>query len=133
MGDVMRVKLFDLTGKRIYVAGHRGMVGSAIVRRLAAYRCDVITADREEADLERQEQTEAFLSAAKPDVVVVAAAKVGGIHANDAYPAEFIGKNLRKLLDSSKLIEMGWRARTALRKGLELTYSEFLAGNCRVQ
>ena len=100
MGDVTRVKVFDLMGKRIYVAGHRGMVGSAIVRRLAAYRCDLITADREEADLERQEQTEAFLIATKPDVVVVAAAKVGGIHANDAYPAEFIGKNLAIALNT---------------------------------
>jgi NAD(P)-dependent dehydrogenase (short-subunit alcohol dehydrogenase family) len=60
MGDVTRVKLFDLAGKRIYVAGHRGMVGSAIVRRLTAYRCDVITAGREEADLERQEQGGVF-------------------------------------------------------------------------
>jgi GDP-L-fucose synthase len=92
MGDVTRVKLFDLAGKRIYVAGHRGMVGSAIARRLAAYRYDVITTGWEEADLERQEQTEAFLSAAKPDVVVVAAGKVGGIHANDAYPADSFGK-----------------------------------------
>jgi GDP-L-fucose synthase len=100
MGDVTRVKVFDLTGKRIYVAGHRGMVGSAIARRLAAYRCDVITAGREEADLERQEQTEAILSATKPDVVVVAAAKVGGIHANDAYPAEFIRKNLAIALNT---------------------------------
>jgi GDP-L-fucose synthase len=100
MGDVTRVKVFDLTGKRIYVAGHRGMVGAAIARRLAAYRCDVITAGREEVDLERQEQTEAFLSATKPDVVVVAAAKVGGIHANDAYPAEFIGKNLAIALNT---------------------------------
>src|SRR5947208_4111428 len=100
MGDVTRVKVFDLMGKRIYVAGHRGMVGSAIVRRLAAYRCDLITADREEADLERQEQTEAFLIATKPDVVVVAAAKVGGIHPNDVYPAEFIGKNLAIALNA---------------------------------
>jgi GDP-L-fucose synthase len=96
----MRVKVFDLTGKRIYVAGHRGMVGSAIARRLAAYRCDVITAGRDDADLERQGQTEAFLSATKPDVVVVAAAKVGGIHANDAYPAEFISKNLAIALNT---------------------------------
>jgi GDP-L-fucose synthase len=107
MGDGTRGKIFDLMGKRIYVAGHRGMVGSAIVRRLAAYRCDVITAHREEADLERQEQTETFLRATKPDVVVVAAAKVGGIHANDAYPAEFIGKNLAIALN---LIHGGYKA-----------------------
>ena len=92
--DVMTAKIFDLTGKRIYVTGHRGMVGSAIVRRLAACNCDMIMASREEVDLEWQEQAEGFLAATKPDVVVVAAGKVGGIHANNAYPAEFIAKNL---------------------------------------
>jgi len=96
----MTAKIFDLTGKRIYVAGHRGMVGAAIVRRLASYKCDVITASRAEADLERQEQTAAFLTAIKPEVVIVAAAKVGGIHANNAYPAEFIGKNLAIALNT---------------------------------
>jgi GDP-L-fucose synthase len=91
---VIAAKIFDLTGKRIYVAGHRGMVGSAIVRRLDAYGYDVITAGREEVDLERQDQTEQFLTAIKPDVVIIAAAKVGGIYANQAYPAEFIASNL---------------------------------------
>jgi len=90
----MLPKIFDLAGKRIYVAGHRGMVGSAIVRRLAAVPCEVITAGRAEVDLERQEQAEGFLAAAKPDVVIVAAARVGGIHANNTYPAEFISENL---------------------------------------
>jgi GDP-L-fucose synthase len=90
----MPAKIFDLAGKRIYVAGHRGMVGSAIVRRLARGGCDVITAGRDEVDLERQQQAEEFLAAEKPDVVIVAAAKVGGIHANNAYPAEFISDNL---------------------------------------
>jgi GDP-L-fucose synthase len=90
----MAAKIFDLSGKRIYVAGHRGMVGSAIVRRLVGYGCDVITAGREKADLERQDLTERFLTATKPDVVVVAAGKVGGIHANSTYPAEFIADNL---------------------------------------
>ena len=90
----MAAKIFDLTGRRIYVAGHRGMVGSAFLRRLVACECDLITAGREEADLERQDQTERFLTAAQPDVVVVAAAKVGGIHANNTYPAEFIANNL---------------------------------------
>ena len=91
---MMATKIFDLTGKRVYVAGHRGMVGSAIVRRLVAYGREVITANRAEVDLERQDQTETFLTATKPDVVVVAAAKVGGIYANHAYPAEFIANNL---------------------------------------
>jgi GDP-L-fucose synthase len=90
----MPAKIFDLAGKRIYVAGHHGMVGSAIVRRLARGGCDVITAGRAEVDLERQQQAEEFLAATKPDVVIVAAAKVGGIHANNAYPAEFISDNL---------------------------------------
>jgi GDP-L-fucose synthase len=87
-------KSFDVAGKRVYVAGHRGMVGAAIVRRLAAARCDVITAPHSEIDLERQEQTERFLADTQPDVVVVAAAKVGGIHANRAYPADFISNNI---------------------------------------
>jgi GDP-L-fucose synthase len=90
----MHAKIFDLTHKRIYIAGHRGMVGSAILRRLAACRCEAITASRDEVDLERQDQTETFLARTRPDVVVVAAAKVGGIHANSMYPAEFIAKNL---------------------------------------
>jgi len=60
--DVMLAKIFDLTGKRIYVTGHRGMVGSAIVRRLATCGCDVITANRDRVDLERQEQAEGFLA-----------------------------------------------------------------------
>jgi GDP-L-fucose synthase len=90
----MLPKIFDLAGKRIYVAGHRGMVGSAIVRRLAGVPCEVITAGRAEVDLERQEQAERFLATTKPDVVIVAAARVGGIHANSAYPAEFISENL---------------------------------------
>jgi len=87
-------KIFDLSGKRIYVAGHRGMVGSALLRRLASVPCEVITAERKEVDLERQEQAERFLSTVAPDVVIVAAAKVGGIHANNTYPAEFISENL---------------------------------------
>jgi GDP-L-fucose synthase len=97
-------KLFSLENKCIYVAGHKGMVGSAIARRLAGMPCEVITADRGTLDLERQEQTEAFLAARKPDVVIVAAARVGGIHANNTYPAQFISDNLaiaRNAIDGS--------------------------------
>jgi len=90
----MLPKIFEFAGTKVYVAGHRGMVGSAIVRRLASVRCEVITADRSRVDLERQDQAEGFLAATKPDVVIVAAARVGGIHANNAYPAEFISQNL---------------------------------------
>ena len=87
-------KLFDLSGRRVFVAGHRGMVGSAIVRRLAQIDCTVLTADHQELDLLRQQETERFLVSSKPDVLIMAAAKVGGIHANSTYPAEFIYENL---------------------------------------
>lgn len=85
---------FDLSGKRVWVAGHRGMVGSAIVRRLASEDCEVIIADRKAVDLIDQRATREWVSANRPDVVFVAAAKVGGIHANDTYPATFLYDNL---------------------------------------
>jgi len=84
----------DLHGKRIWVAGHRGMVGSAIVRRLAREDATVLSVDRRECDLTRQAEVEAWLAAERPDAVVLAAAKVGGILANDTYPAEFLYENL---------------------------------------
>src|ERR1700683_4630619 len=87
-------KLFDVTGKRVFVAGHRGMVGSAIVRRLCREQCEVLTVDRSEVDLLRQGATERFLAELRPQVVVIAAGKVGGIYANEVYPAEFIYENL---------------------------------------
>jgi GDP-L-fucose synthase len=96
----MSTTLFDLSGKRVYVAGHRGMVGSAVVRALASRRCEVITAGRDRVDLERQGEAEAFLAANKPDAVIVAAARVGGIHANSTYPAEFIAQNLAIALNT---------------------------------
>ncbi|MGF7159821.1 GDP-L-fucose synthase [Rhodoligotrophos appendicifer] len=86
--------MYELRGKRVWVAGHRGMVGSAVVRRLAAEDCEVLTSARAEVDLKRQTDVEAFLAAARPDAVVVAAAKVGGILANDTYPADFLYDNL---------------------------------------
>ncbi|MBE7732001.1 GDP-L-fucose synthase [Devosia sp. CC-YST696] len=83
-----------MTAKRIWVAGHRGMVGSAIVRRLAREGCEVILAGRDRVDLRRQDQVERFLAEGRPDGVIVAAAKVGGILANDSFPAEFLYDNL---------------------------------------
>jgi GDP-L-fucose synthase len=85
---------YELEGKRIWVCGHRGMVGAAIVRRLADVDAEILTATRQQCDLRRQEQVEAWMAAARPDVVIVAAAKVGGILANDTYPAEFLYDNL---------------------------------------
>ena len=81
--------------KKIYVAGHRGLVGSAMVRRLEQEGFgQIITRTHEELDLTRQAEVEAFFEKEKPDYVILAAAKVGGIHANNTYPADFIMKNL---------------------------------------
>jgi GDP-L-fucose synthase len=86
--------LFGLAGKRVYVAGHAGMVGSAIMRRLGREGCDVVTVDHATVDLADQHQTEQWLARAKPDAVFLAAARVGGIRANSTYPAAFIADNL---------------------------------------
>ena len=85
---------FELTGRRVWIAGHRGMVGSALVRRLAGESCEVLTAPRDELDLTAQAPVFAWMEAARPDLVIVAAAKVGGINANDSYPAQFLYENL---------------------------------------
>ncbi|MEW6438472.1 MAG: GDP-L-fucose synthase [Pseudomonadota bacterium] len=79
---------------RIFVAGHRGMVGSALVRRLEAENVEILTASRAEADLREAGAVRAFLEKQKPDAIILAAAKVGGILANDTYPAEFLRDNL---------------------------------------
>ena len=86
--------LFDLRGKRVYVSGHAGMVGAAIVRRLERERCEIITATRRELDLRHSEAVERFMAHAKPDAVFVAAGKVGGIGANSSFPADFLADNL---------------------------------------
>jgi len=84
----------DQTDK-IYVAGHNGMVGSAIVRKLRKQGfTNIITRSSVELDLTNQQDAHSFLQEEKPDYVVIAAAKVGGIHANNSYPAEFIYQNL---------------------------------------
>ncbi|MCK8781509.1 GDP-L-fucose synthase [Rhizobium sp. NTR19] len=85
---------YDLKGKRVYVAGHRGMVGSAIVRRLASEGCELLTATRSELDLTRQADVETWMEKNRPDAVFLAAAKVGGILANDTNPADFLYDNL---------------------------------------
>lgn len=86
--------VYPLRGKRVFVAGHRGMVGSAIVRRLASEDCEVLTAGRDVMDLRDQAAVRAWMAAEKPDAVVLAAARVGGILANDTYPADFLYDNL---------------------------------------
>ena len=87
-------ELFPLAGRRIFVAGHRGMVGSAIVRRLAGEGCEILTLGRGQVDLRRQQPTEEWIAAERPDAVIVAAATVGGILANSSRPADFIYDNL---------------------------------------
>ncbi|MFG3137554.1 GDP-L-fucose synthase family protein [Streptomyces sp. NPDC048211] len=82
-------------GARVFVAGHRGLVGSALVRRLAADGYEVITRGRDRLDLCDAVRTGAFLRETRPDAVVLAAAKVGGIMANSTYPVQFIEDNLR--------------------------------------
>ncbi len=85
---------YYLDGKRVFVAGHRGMVGAAIVRRLQLENCTLITEPRSSLDLIRQDQVDAFFAATRPQAVFMAAAKVGGISANETYPADFLYDNL---------------------------------------
>jgi len=91
---VMSDPVFSLEGKSVWVAGHRGMVGSALVRRLGSEQCSILTAAREDADLTRQDEVERWMSANRPQVVLLAAAKVGGIQANNTFPAQFLYENL---------------------------------------
>lgn len=110
---------FSLTGRRVWVAGHRGMVGSAIVRRLGREGCSVLTAGRDRVDLRRQAEVEAWMDAERPDAVVVAAARVGGILANSTRPAEFLYDNL---VIEANVIHAAWK--TGVRKLL------FLGSSC---
>ncbi len=100
--------MYSIEGKRIYVAGHRGMVGSAIVRVLEARGAEVLTAPRE-VDLREQSLVRDWFGQNRPDAVVVAAAKVGGIFANDSYPADFLYDNL---MIEANVIEAAYRSET---------------------
>ncbi|WP_075289766.1 GDP-L-fucose synthase [Pararhizobium arenae] len=94
--------MYELRGKRVFVAGHRGMVGSAVAKQLASEGCDVVTAARDVVNLERQVEVERFFETQRPDAVVMAAAKVGGILANDREPVEFLQRNLSMELNVIK-------------------------------
>ncbi|MEQ8508049.1 MAG: GDP-L-fucose synthase [Rhodospirillaceae bacterium] len=86
---------YSLTGKRIWVAGHTGMVGAAIVRRLQHFECEVLTISHTDLDLTRQDDVTDWLAKSKPDAIFMAAARVGGILANDSYPVEFLMDNIQ--------------------------------------
>lgn len=86
--------IFSLRGRRVWVAGHRGLVGQALLRRLQREDCELITVDRTTVDLRRQEPTEAWLAEHRPEVIFLAAAKVGGIAANQRSPGDFLYDNL---------------------------------------
>jgi GDP-L-fucose synthase len=101
---------FSLAGKRVWVAGHRGMVGSALVRRLAREKSEILTVGRDSVDLARQGETERWISEARPDAIFLAAAKVGGILANDTYPADFLYENL---MIEANVLEAAHQAKVA--------------------
>lgn len=101
------MSIYDLQGKRVWVAGHRGMVGSAIVRRLEQEDCEILTVGRDNVDLANQAQTSEWIMENRPQAVFLAAAKVGGILANDTRPAEFLYENL---MIESNIIDASYRA-----------------------
>ena len=98
--------MYELAGKRVFVAGHRGMVGGAIVRRLASEGCEIVTADRRELDLRDQAAVRGWMARVRPQALFLAAAKVGGILANDTLPADFLYDNL---MIETNLIEAAYR------------------------
>ena len=101
---------FELSGRRVFVAGHRGMVGSAIVRRLADEDCTVVTASRDALDLKDQAAVRGWFAEQRPEAVFLAAAKVGGILANDSFPADFLYDNL---MIEANIIEAAYRTGVA--------------------
>ena len=86
--------MFDILNKRIWVAGHNGMVGRAICKALGKYECEVLTEDRDGLDLKNQKKVDNWVKNQLPDAIIICAAKVGGIEANRRYPAEFIYDNI---------------------------------------
>src|SRR5689334_6796818 len=94
MRSMSTTELYSLRNKRVWVAGHRGLVGSALLRRLENEACEIVTVPRERVDLRVPGQVDDWLRDNKPDAVFLAAARVGGIHANATRPADFIHDNL---------------------------------------
>ena len=112
---------FSISGKKIYVAGHTGMLGTSLVKRLEKENAEIITARRQDLDLTRQVEVEEWMLEHSPDVVIIAAAKVGGIHSNSTYPANFIYENT---LISSNLIHSSFisKSKKVIMLGSSCTY-----------
>jgi len=87
--------IYPLSGKRVWVAGHSGMVGTAVVRQLQEIDCEVVTSSHAELDLARQTDVEAWMADTKPNAIIMAAARVGGIHANNTLPVDFLIDNIQ--------------------------------------
>jgi GDP-L-fucose synthase len=98
--------LFSLRGKSVWVAGHRGMVGSAVVDRLKSEQCEILTVPSSKLDLRCQADVERWMAEHRPKVIVLAAAKVGGIIANDSYPVDFLYDNL---MIQANIIHGAWK------------------------
>jgi GDP-L-fucose synthase len=115
---------YSLNGKRVFVAGHRGMVGSALMQRLAREGCEIITAARGELDLRRQADVESFFARERPEAVFLAAARVGGILANDRNPATFLYDNV---MIASNVIEAArhFRVEKLVNLGSTCVYPKF--------
>ena len=90
----MASRALSLDGRRVWVAGHRGMVGAALMRRMAGEGAVLLTVPHAQLDLRRQSETEDWIARNRPEFILIAAAKVGGILANDTYPAQFLYDNL---------------------------------------
>ena len=99
-------QIYSLAGKRVWVNGHRGMVGSALVRRLESEDCKILKSTSDELDLRRQSDVEAWMEVQKPDAIFLCAATVGGILANETRPAEFIYDNM---MIETNVIHGAWR------------------------
>ena len=99
-------QIYSLAGKRVWVNGHRGLVGSALVRRLESEDCKILKSTSDELDLRRQSDVEAWMEAHKPDAIFLCAATVGGILANETRPAEFIYDNM---MIETNVIHGAWR------------------------
>jgi GDP-L-fucose synthase len=117
---------YNLRGKRVFLAGHRGMVGSAVARRLQNEHCEILTSSRSDLDLRDSSAVRAFFDRERPEVVVLAAAKVGGILANASYPADFLYDNLMIAANVTKSATE-WGVERALFLGSSCIYPKFAA------